>query len=249
MRSIHRQQDRRPRLLWNLLFFLCTAVFLFSGAMLARDLWRSAQERRANQLLAEQVSGTDYTTLWKQNKDMAGWISIAGTQLSYPVMFTPNEPEYYLRRGFDGQEALSGSLFIGEGCTPDGNHVIIYGHHMKDGSMFGTLPDYASADYWRQHPTIHFNTLVEPGEYEVLAAFYSRIYEQEEAGVFRYYQFTDLSDPEQFSAYIQQARASALYDTGVSAAYGDRILTLSTCSYHTEDGRFVVIARQKDTQE
>ena len=180
---------------------------------------------------------------------MAGWISIVGTPLNYPVMFTPDEPEYYLRRGFDGQEALSGSLFIGEGCTPDWNHVIIYGHHMKDGSMFGTLPDYASADYWQQHPTIHFNTLAEPGEYEVLAAFYSRIYEPEEAGVFRYYQFTDLSDPEQFSAYIQQARASALYDTGVAAAYGDRILTLSTCSYHTEDGRFVVIARQKDTQE
>lgn len=243
------QRQTSFRRLWGLAFFLCTAVFLFSGAMLLQDLRRSSQEHQANQLLAEQVSSAGCTALWEQNNDMAGWLSIAGTPLNYPVMFTPNEPEYYLRRGFDGQEALSGSLFIGEGCTPDGNHVIIYGHHMKDGSMFGSLPSYANMSYWQQHPVITFNTLKEPGEYEILAAFYSRIYAPEESGVFCYYQFTDLSDPEQFSNYIQQAKDSALYDTGVEAMYGQRILTLSTCSYHTEDGRFVVVARQKAAEE
>ena len=186
-----------------------------------------------------------YDPLWQQNNDMAGWLYIEDTQIDLPVMYTPSNLEKYLRRAFDGSYALSGSLFLGADWSPEADHAIIYGHNMKDGAMFGGLSKYKDADYAQAHSVVHFDTLTEEREYVVLAAFYSRIYEQQAEGVFRYYQYTDLSDQDRFEEYIRQVRAAALYDTGVEVQYGDRLLTLSTCSYHRDNGRFVVVACQK----
>ncbi len=187
-----------------------------------------------------------YAPLLEQNRDLAGWLKVEDTVIDYPVMYTPQEPEYYLHRAFDGSKSFGGSLFVGEDCQPEGAHVIIYGHHMRNGTMFGSLPGYASLEYAKKHPVIRYDTLYEEKEYEVLAAFYSKIYAEDIEGVFRYYWYTDLSREEVFNRYIKQVKAAALYDTGVEADYGDEILTLSTCSYHTDDGRFVVVARRKN---
>ena len=110
--------------------------------------------------------------------------------------------------------------------------------------MFGSLPDYANSSYWQEHPVIHFDTLYEQREYEVVAAFYSRLYGLSETDVFRYYDYKDLSDPLIFEEYMLQVKDAAIYDTGISAEYGDQILVLSTCNYHTDNGRFVVVARR-----
>lgn len=258
----------------RLLLVVFIAVFLVSGGLLARDLIRSSRERKVNDALAEQVhearrkvqteqnlpaisqseepvspyaeSGLlrQYDPLWQQNNDLAGWLWIEGTQIDYPVMYTPEQTEKYLRRDFYGNWALGGCLFIGEGAGPDAAHVIVFGHHMKDGAMFGDLDEYQSEEYAKEHPIIHLDTLTEEREYEVIAAFKSRVYEVGEKGVFRYYQYADLSDPDQFETYLSQVKAAALYDTGVEASFGDRILVLSTCSYHTKNGRFAVVARQ-----
>ncbi len=190
---------------------------------------------------SQEETPAPYEALARENPDLAGWLSIADTAVDYPVMWTPEEPEYYLRRAFDRSRAVSGSLFIGAGCAPDGAHVIIYGHNMNDGSMFGSLSGYAQEDYAAAHPVIRFDTLDRTGEYRVLAAFYSHAYTPGEEG-FRYYRCTDLSRPEDFERYVRQAREAALYDTGTPAEYGDRLLTLSTCSYHRENGTFVVVA-------
>ncbi len=185
-----------------------------------------------------------YFPLKERNPDFFGWITIDNTQINYPVMYCPEEPERYLHQNFDGEFSQSGVPFLSadweEGC---GNYLI-YGHHMKNGSMFASLTAYADKRYWEEHPLIRFDTLTGPGEYEVLGAFYSRIYEQEATDVFRYYDYTDLSQESVFDAYVKQVKAAALYDTGVEAAYGDQLLSLSTCSYHTEEGRFVVVARR-----
>ena len=117
---------------------------------------------------------------------------------------------------------------------------------MKNGVMFGSLAEYADSEYGREHSTISFDTLYKEGEYELLGAFYSRVYsDQDGDDVFRYYQYTDLSSPEVFASYVSQVKAASIYDTGVNALYGDCLLTLSTCSGHTEDGRFVVVARRR----
>ncbi len=247
----------------KLAWLICIVVFLISAGLLAKDLYQAKKDQNAYEQLALQVQRRDKTSqtlsetgllnkydfLWQQNHHLGGWLLINDTPVNYPVMYTPDDPDYYLRRAFDGGYSASGSLFIAEGCSPDTDHVIIYGHHMKNHTMFGSLPLYESTDYAQKHAVIHFDTLTEEREYQVLAAFYSRVYRQDEENVFRYYQYTNLSDPNIFAEYIEQVRLSALYDTGVEAVYGDRLLTLSTCSYHTDNGRFVVIAVCKKPTE
>lgn len=185
-----------------------------------------------------------YAALHQENPDLAGWVRIEDTKLDYPVMFTPEEPEYYLRRAFDKSDSLSGTPFIGEGSSVKSGNVLIYGHKMKNGTMFSALLDYAQESFWKDHPLIQFDSLYEESTYEVIGAFYSRAYYQNETGVFRYYQYPDFSNREQFEEYCQQVKASSLYDTGIEADYGDQLLTLSTCSYHVKEGRFVVVARK-----
>ncbi len=186
-----------------------------------------------------------YDSLHAQNSDLFGWICIENTGLNYPVMYTPNDPEYYLHRAFDGKKSSSGVPFMDGHCTPDCGNYIIYGHHMKNGTMFATITDYADEEFWREHPIINFDTMDETGEYEVLAAFYAKAYKVNDKDVFRYYNYTDLTDEAIFDEYLGHVYDAALYDTGITARYGDQLLTLTTCSYHTTDGRFVVVARKK----
>lgn len=241
-------------------------IALFSGVVIAWNWIRSYQEKQTYSSLASQVRDiaqlqsigdsdvedneeadgysrlNAYIQLADENPDMAGWITIPGTGVDYPVMYTPEEPEYYLRRNFYGEYAVCGSIFVGEGCAPDGIHTILYGHNMDDGSMFATLLDYQEEEFAKEHATILYDTLEEEGEYQVVGAFYSEAYASDEKDVFRYYRYTDLSDPEVYEEYVHQVKEISLYDTGVTPQPGDKLVTLSTCSYHTADGRFVVVA-------
>lgn len=194
---------------------------------------------------ADPIPLPQYAPLYERNADFFGWLSIEGTDIDYPVMYSPDRPEYYINRAFDGSYSGSGVPFIDGKCLPNGNYYLIYGHHMKNKTMFGSLPKYADESYYENHPIIRFDTLYEQREYQVIAAFYSRIYGKNEANGFRYYEYTDLSDEAIFEEYLEQVRAVAIYDTGLTAEYGDELLTLSTCNYHTEDGRFVVVAKKK----
>lgn len=240
---------------------LCIVVLLAAGTMLFRDLNRYHQERTANQNLANRIKqareaadtdqgshsalSSQYAGLKQQNEDFAGWLSIENTHIDYPVMYTPDDPEHYLHRAFDDSYAQSGALFIDASCQPESNHILIHGHHMKDGSMFGTLPQYQDREFASEHSVIRFDTPDEEGYYELLAAFYTEIDAAQEDDAFQYYKYTDLSDPNDFTTYIQQIKKLSLYDTGIRAVEGDRLLTLSTCSYHTDEGRFVVVAVRK----
>jgi len=185
-----------------------------------------------------------YAHLYKQNPDLFGWLRIENTSLDYPVMYTPEEPEYYLRRAFDKTYSSSGVPFLDVNCYEGSGNYLIYGHNMKRGSMFSVILSYEDKAFWQQHPTIVFDTLYEHGEYEVLAAFYSKIYTEDTQSGFRYYKYTDLTDKKVFDEYLKQVQDSALYNTGIKAKYGDTLLTLSTCAYHTENGRFVVVAKK-----
>lgn len=270
---MHRR--KRASMRWKGLTLAFALLFILSIGMLVNDFVRSAREQAANEALLQRVeqevsqildssdmsSGNpvsaeapererDYQPLVHENSDLAAWLIIEGTEVNYPVMYTPDTPEYYLRKAFDGSYALSGSLFIGADCFPDRTNIIIYGHNMNDGSMFGNLDSYADEDYAKEHQEIIYDLIQPDGSYErltfeVMAAFYSRIYSVDEENVFRYYYSTDLSNPDAFQYYIEEVMSSSLCDLGVTAEYGDRLLTLSTCSYHTEDGRFVVVAREK----
>lgn len=186
----------------------------------------------------------EYETLYQKNKKLIGWLQIDDTNIDYPVMQTVNN-EYYLDHNFNQEFDKNGSLFLDAACdVVDRNtNLIIYGHHMKSGKMFGNLNSYSSKEYCERHSTIRFDTIYEKGLYQVMYVFRSRIYNEDEV-VFKYYKFLDAASEKEFASNMQEMAALSLYDTGVTAVYGDELLTLSTCDSSEQDGRFVVVAKR-----
>ena len=115
----------------------------------------------------------ELTELYRQNNDLVGWICVEDTNINYPVMQTVDNPNYYLKRGFDKEYSSYGCPYVQEDCDvlKPSDNVVIYGHHMNNGSMFADLEKFKDEDFWREHKTIAFNTLTEKNEYEILAVF------------------------------------------------------------------------------
>lgn len=181
-----------------------------------------------------------------ENPDTVGWITIAGTKIDYPVMYTPEDPEKYLHLSFGQKYSFAGLPFLDAACSlePESDNLIIYAHNMLDGSMFRTLLKYEQKTFWQQHPTIKLSILDEEREYAVLAAFRDRVYYQTET-CFKFYKFIDAASEDSYREAIDYYKTHACYDTGVTAEPGDRLITLVTCAYHTDNGRFVVVAREQ----
>lgn len=199
------------------------------------------------QLTADKTLLTDYSELYFQNTDMVGWITVADININYPVMQSMDNPNFYLKHGFDKTYSDYGCPYVQENCDvklPSDN-LIIYGHHMNNGSMFADLMKYESKDFFESHKTVTFNTLTDKQSYEVVAVFKTVAYS--ETG-FRYYDFVNAESTEEFDNYISKCKEIQLYDTGVDAEYGDRLITLSTCEYSRKDGRMVVVAKLSDGQ-
>lgn len=194
---------------------------------------------------ATNIGYTEYAALYAENSDFVGWLHVDNTAIDYPVMFTPNEPEYYLRRAFDRTYSLSGTLFVNKDCTIDSDFYIIHGHNMKNDVMFGTLDKYAKKAFWETTPTFSFTTLTERREYEVFAALESRVLYQDEVGYRYYYQVGDLTE-EGYNELVAWFKQNALYDTGITPTPGEQIVLLSTCSDYDDNVRFIVAARRID---
>ena len=184
-----------------------------------------------------------YVGLYEENRDLVGWLSIEGMKIDYPVMQNGDD-KYYLHRDFYGNDSKYGCLYVRKQADLDaGTNFIIYGHNMKDGSMFGDLDRYLEESFYKEHPTVSFDTLYEERTYEILAVFRSQVYNADD-DVFKYYQFYEADTVEEFEEFYTNIKALSIYDTGVEAEFGDTFLTCSTCAYHVEDGRFVVVAKR-----
>ena len=185
----------------------------------------------------------EFKDLYLANKDIVGWITIPGTKVDYPVMQTPDDPDYYLYRNFDKQENNRGCLYIWpetDVFAPSDN-VTIYGHHMQDGTMFGQLEKYQFADFRNEHPYVYFDTLTQRHTYEIVYVIRTTATVGEG---FPYHSYIDFESEAQFNAFTKQCRRLRYYDSGVSVEYGDKLICLSTCWYTMTNGRFVVIAKQ-----
>jgi SrtB family sortase len=191
------------------------------------------------------------------NDDSAGWIKIDGTVIDYPVMQTPEDEQYYLNRDFDGKYSAYGCIIadtdstIGTGTaaadytdgTRPGMNLILHGHNMKNGTMFGDLDKYRDQSYEKKHSIIKFSSLYEDREYEVCAVFLSQVYKQGQ-DVFKYYKFFNAETEEEFNDFFRNIKEMSMYDTGVDAKFGDEFITLSVCAYHVENGRLVVVGKR-----
>ena len=255
-------KSKRGNRLLTFLLVAFAAVFIGSAFMLGKELVRSKKEKdafadMANQLHSavenaqyedksvEELTLEQYARMKQKNEHFVGWISIADTGLDYPVMHTPADPEYYLRRAFDKSYSISGTPFLGEGCDINSVNVLIYGHRMNNDTMFTPLLDYAKKDFWEAHKEIRFDTVDEIRSYEVAAAFYIDIPTTDDTDAFRWYNYCGDLQGEDFDYYVQQVKAHAYYDTGIEITEGDKLITLTTCAYNDEEQRFVVVAKLK----
>lgn len=187
-----------------------------------------------------------FRVLYHENPDFVGWLKIGGTKIDYPVMSRAGDNNYYLDKNFTHQKDKNGLLILDyrSDVLAEKQNIIIYGHNMRTGVMFGTLKQYKDKNFCEAHPTIRFDSLYEEGEYQVVAALLSEVaYEDED--VFRYYDAIDISTEESFQAFKNNIYQNAIYTIGDELQYGDSCLVLSTCDNYKEDGRFVVVAKKK----
>lgn len=189
-----------------------------------------------------------YAESFLANEDMAGWLIVPGTVIDYPIMWTPEDEEYYLYRGFDKEKNSNGCLILDtDSCTnPLTTNLIIHGHNMKSGAMFGNLTDYENEEYFKEHPSVILHTKECQRNYEVIAVFYSQVYKKTD-DVFKFYKFFQANTEEEFNDFYTNIKDLSIYDTGVTAEFGDNFITLSTCAYHVERGRFVVVAKEVES--
>ena len=183
----------------------------------------------------EPAAERNISALIAANTDCIGWISIDGTNISYPVMHTPNDPQKYLRRSFHGQYSQSGVPFLDRRCSMDSDNLIIYGHNMKNGTMFSSLRNYTDPAFCAAHPVIEFQTADGMEKYMVFAV----------AAVQKtdtWYSFIHAADSTDFTEQTAAFLQKSLYDTGITPVYGQQLITLSTCYGSGKNGRLIVAA-------
>lgn len=179
-------------------------------------------------------------------KDLAGWVSIDGTGIDYPVMWTPDDPEYYLHRNFEREKSYGGTPFAagsgfdlgGEGC------VFLYGHNMRNGSMFADLLKYREKSYWENHPVICLDSLWEHRRFQVFSVLYAKEEDwTEPEGLF--YQRKPETKAEK-ADFFKRLKEAGFYGTGIEFEKDSVMVLLVTCSYQERDGRFVVAGIESD---
>lgn len=191
-----------------------------------------------------------YADSFLANEDMAAWLIIPGTNIDYPVMWTPFDENYYLYRDFEKKDNVNGSLLLDtdSSLNPLTTNLIIHGHNMKSGAMFGRLTDYEDKDYYDSHKEIILHTKECQKNYEIIAVFRSQVFKKTD-DVFKFYQFFQANTEDEFENFYQNIKDMSIYDTGVTAEFGDNFITLSTCVYHVKNGRFVVVAKEIEPGE
>ena len=184
----------------------------------------------------------EFALLFPKNTDLAGWITVEGTDVNYPVLQSPDRPNYYLTRNFYKENSRHGAIYANETADLDypSDNVTLYGHKMQDGSMFASLHKYKDPNFFKEHPYITFNTLTERHTYKIISVFTTCA---DPGKGFAYHAFVD-GDAQTFADFVAECKRLSLYDTRVEAIYGDKLLTLSTCEHSINNGRFVVVAKR-----
>lgn len=228
------------------MILVLAAIFAVSTYFLVTESMQDKEQMDKFESIAqavedsEQCSYNKYADLYAQNKDFIGWIRIDDTIIDYPVMQSKDNPNFYLNHNFNKEYSRFGVPYIQENCSLSSDNIIVYGHNMKNKSMFNELTEYSSKDFYTSHKFIQLDTLSEQRTYEVICAFKTVAYT---SNGFDYYNFVNTNTKDDFSAYIEKCKALSFYDTGVTAEYGDKLITLSTCEYSQNNGRFVVVAK------
>lgn len=183
----------------------------------------------------EPIFTRNLSPLFEKNNDCIGWICIPDTAVDYPVMHTPQDQEKYLHKNFDRKYSASGVPFMQGNNTLESDNIIIYGHNMKNGTMFSAITRYREKTFYAKHPTIEFETGQGLKLYTVFAVAQIKNTDS-------WYNFTVAADEADYENQIALIREAALYTTDINPTYGQQLLTLSTCYGKSKSDRLIVIA-------
>ena len=189
-----------------------------------------------------------YVSAKEKNPEVIGWISVDDTDISYPLLQT-NDNNYYLTHNYKKEVSNYGSIYLHKNSvlSSEFSNLIVYGHNINSGSqMFSTLMNYKNKDFYQNHKTIRITTDSKEYIYTIFAVMKSKVYENNE-DVFKYYSYTDLTDKEKFNEYVSNCKKYQLYNTNVSAVYGNQIISLVTCEYSQDNGRLIVLGKKTKT--
>ena len=173
--------------------------------------------------------------LISMNSECFGWISIAGTNINYPVMHTPSNPQKYLNKNFYGEYSFSGTPFLDARCSADSTNLIIYGHHMNNGTMFADLCNYTDYSYFTEHPTVVLETKDGVFVYSVFSVM--KVKSDND-----WYKFLTTDLDKTYEKWVSYAKIKSLYNTEITPVCGQQILTLSTCYGDNQNDRILVLA-------
>ncbi len=233
-------------------------IFIISIVLLALYIYKSYKDKKDNQNILDNIEiNTEEVTeektermlqieeLKKENEEVIGWLEIAGTNINYPVC-QAKDNDYYLNHNYKKEESETGCLFLDKDfdLINGSSNYLIYGHRNKQGLMFEDLIKYSKEDFYKEHKQIKFTTEKEDATYEIISVFKSRVFYKNEQNVFRYYYFVNADTEEEYNNFVNESKKISIYDTGTTATFGEQLLTLSTCEYSQENGRFVVIAKK-----
>jgi sortase B len=252
---------KRSHLLSNILIALFVLIALGSGIYIyktckeTKDINKQFSDLKDmigtkssdNEEEGEEEILDKYKALYEKNNEFAGWVSIEGTNIDYPVMLSPEDGEYYLSNNFDKEHDGIGIPFIDARVTlgvDRSDNVLIYGHNMSTGIMFHELTKYDDEEFYKEHKYVKFDTIYEEGTYEIIGVVRTQVYDVSDTTHYRYEDFIDAVNKQEYDAYIDFIKESSMYETDSTAEYGDELITLSTCAYHVKNGRFIVVAKK-----
>lgn len=178
------------------------------------------------------AAASAYAALTQINEDATGWIKIPGTNIDHPVVQC-DDNAYYLNHSFEGQRSAHGCVFMDYRCHSDIRHIVVYGHHMKDGTMFGLLPQFELESYYQTHSTITLNLWGRLSQWQIFSV------NSTDDSLMP----VEFADDKAFDDFIQGLKNVSLYDTGIDVTSNDTVLTLSTCDGSSRE-RFVVHAKR-----
>lgn len=254
-----KSKHRKPSKTKKIARIIFIAVFIISIVVLLLYFHKLNKEKQEHKNILKDIKiDTSQVTeektermlqleeLRKENEEIIGWLEIEGTNINYPVCQT-SDNDYYLTHNYKKEKATGGSLFLDKDfdLNKPSTNYLIYGHRHKQGLIFEDLIKYSKEDFYREHKEIKFTTTKEDSTYEIIAVFFSRVYYKDEQDVFRYYYFINAESETEYNEYINNCKKASIYDTGVTAEYGEQLITLSTCEYSQENGRFAVVAKKK----
>lgn len=193
------------------------------------------------------ADAVEFAALYAENSDTVGWIKIDNTKVDNVVVQTTDN-SYYLDHTFYKGENTNGTIFLDARCTLNPNvrsqNLVLYGHHMRNGSMFGSLKNFRTTSFLQENHTISFNTLYSKDTYEIFAVLITNDYEEQDKGYRFDYNRPNFNSDEDFEWYISEIRKRSLYNVDVEVTAQDQLLTLSTCIYDFKEARLVVVARK-----